>query len=333
MGFPNPTRILVVRLGALGDIIHALPAVATLQMSFPEAHLTWAVEPRWVLLLRDNPHVDRVLPIDLAARRYLAAYRDLRAGGFDLAVDLQGLMKSALVASSSTARRIAGFDWALLREKPAGLFYTERVASSSPHVVDRNLDLAAAVGARRRHMEFPLPAGAAEGELPAGDFVLSSPCAGWRAKQWPADYYARLATLIAERLGCPLVIDCPPGGQAEGEAIVAQAPEGSCMLHVSSVEGLIFATRRARAVVGVDSGPLHLAAALAKPGVALFGPTDPARNGPYGSSFAILRAPDAVTTYKRATAIAPSMRALEPDAVFQALERQMAQVSVLESSP
>jgi heptosyltransferase-1 len=329
MAFADPARILVVRLGAMGDVIHALPAVVTLKHSFPRARLTWAVEPRWAALLRDNRFVDVVLAID-PRRRIVEAYRGLRASKSDLAVDFQGLVKSALVARVSGAERVAGFTWERLREKPAGLFYSTRARSAASHVVDQNLDLAAAVGAVQRVIRFPLPKGRDEGGLPEGEFVLANPAAGWRAKEWPASYYARLAGLLAERTGWPLVLNCAPGDRAASEAIATEARPGSCIAHVSSLEGLIFATRRARAVVAVDSGPLHLAAALGKPGVALFGPTDPARNGPYGESFVVLRAPGAATSYKRLNANAPSMLALQPEQVFEALEMQLARASVLE---
>jgi heptosyltransferase-1 len=172
-------------------------------------------------------------------------------------------------------------------------------------VVDKNLDLAVAAGATTLLRTFPLPAGRPEGALPPGDFVLASPLAGWRAKQWPIEHYQALATLLDRELGIPLVLDGPPGSGLD---------------HCSGLPGLIHATRCAAAVVGVDSGPLHLAAALGKPGVAIYGPTDPARNGPYGGSLRVLRSPAAVTTYKRGASIDESMRAVSPDHVFEALK-------------
>ncbi len=155
----------------------------------------------------------------------------------------------------------------------------------------------------------PLPAGAPEGSLPDGPFVLASPLAGWRSKQWPLDYYAELAGLLRGR-GIPLVLDFPPSSDARVEGAI------TCR---STLAGLVYATRRATAVVGVDSGPMHLAAALGKPGVAIFGPTDPARNGPYGGSLKALRSPSAVTSYKRRDAIDESMRRISPGQVFEAL--------------
>src|SRR5581483_9929801 len=153
--------------------------------------------------------------------------------------------------------------------------------SAAAHVVDRNLDLAVAAGATSILSSFPLPPGSPEEPLPDGDFVLACPLAGWRSKQWPAEYYTVLATRLRRELGVPLVLNAPPG------AIFPPAPDA--LLHTSGIPGLIYATRRATAVLGVDSGPLHLAAALSRPGVAIFGPTDPARNGPYGGSLQVLR--------------------------------------------
>jgi heptosyltransferase I len=310
---PASSAILVVRLGAMGDIIHALPAATALKLGQPAARLTWVVEPKWAPLLEQNPFVDRVLPFDRHSWEGLAAgRRALRDTSYRFAVDFQGLLKSALVAFVAAPGRIFGFDASQVRERAAALFYTHRISSAAAHVVDRNLDLAAAAGAAATHPPvFPLPLGRPEGDLPAGDFILASPLAGWASKQWPLEHYRALAGRLALELGIPLVLNGPAG-----------APWGQiapAVAHYSALPGLIHATRRAAAVVGVDSGPLHLAAALAKPGVALFGPTDPARNGPYGDSMRVMRSSAAETTYKRGTAIAESMRQISPDEVFEAL--------------
>lgn len=298
-------RILVVRLGAMGDVIHTMPAVASLKR-IVGAEVVWAVEPKWAVLLQGNPNVDAVVEFDrkkwASVRAALAALRQKR---FDMAVDFQGLIKSALVAKASGADDIRGY--ARTREAAAGVFYTQRVETRAAHIVDQHLDLAAAAGAPGRVIDFSLPSGVAEGELPAGEFVLASPLAGWRSKQWPVEYYSELAMHVR------LVVNGAPEARAELEQV------RGAHVHLSGIRGLIDATRRARAVIGVDSGPLHLAAALAKPGVAIFGPTDPARNGPYGGSMRVLRAADAVTTYKRGDEIAESMRAVTPAMVLEAL--------------
>jgi len=312
-------RILVVRLGAMGDIVHALPAAASLKHAFPGWQVTWVVEPRWAPLLEANPFVDRVVLLDRGTGAGLArAWRELREGRFDFAVDFQGLIKSALVACAARTERIYGFDRTLAREPLAAMFYSDKVLARSIHRVDRNLELAAAAGASTALHAFPLPPGRAEGELPTGAFVLASPLSGWRAKQWPLDYYARLAERLRREGGVPLVLNGPPSVRKTLAGVTGAVP------HFSSIEGLIDATRRAAAVVGVDSGPLHVAAALGRPGVAIFGPTDPAQTGPYGTSFTVLRSPDAVTSYKRRNEIDASMRAVTPDAVFDALQPQLA---------
>jgi heptosyltransferase-1 len=310
-------RILVVRLGAMGDVIHALPAVASLKHSFPGSRVTWLIEAQWAPLIEQNPYVDGVAIFERGnPGAWMRSWRKLRAERFDFAVDFQGLIKSAMAASMARPDRIFGFHQSQVRERPAALFYSNRSPAHAAHVVDRNLELAAAAGAANVLRTFPLPDGTPEGALPENGFVLASPLAGWRAKQWPLAFYSRLATRLDRELELPLVIDGPPGS-GEFSSIACALP------HHSTVAGLIHATRRATAVIGVDSGPMHLAAALGKPGVAIFGPTDPARNGPYGDTLQVLRSPRAVTSYKRLSTIDASMREIDPDRVFEALKAQL----------
>lgn len=312
--------ILVVRLGAMGDILHALPAVRALKLGHPVDCLTWVVEPKWAPLLEQNPCVDRLLLLERgSAGGLLASLRALRRGRYRLAVDFQGLLKSAVTAAIARPTEIYGFDSGEVRERAAALFYRHRISSSAVHVVDRNLDLAAAAGGRSSvPVVFPLPPGKNEGELPAGEFVLASPLAGWASKQWPLEHYRSLAARLRTELGIPLVLNGPPGSDF--------GPVDPAAAHFSGLPGLIDATRRASAVVGVDSGPLHLAAALCQPGVAIFGPTDPARNGPYGGSLHVLRRPAAVTTYKRGSTIDETMRSISSDEVFELLRTTLRRV-------
>lgn len=295
----------------MGDIVHALPGAASLKHSFPEARVTWVVEPRWAPLLEGNGFVDRLVVFrrddPLSWRRTKDELRDRH---YDLAVDFQGLTKSALIAHLARPERIAGFGSRVVRERPAGLFYSTRVQSGAVHVVDQALDLAAGAGATNLVRVFPLPQGVPEGRLPDGPFALASPLAGWASKQWPLEYYGRLATMLQQKLGLPLVLNGSPG--------TVPAVTGT-LVHESGIRGLIDATRRAALVIGVDSGPLHLAAALNKSGVAVFGPTDPVRNGPYGGDFQVFRTPGARTTHRRGAMIDESMRAITPEQVFTAL--------------
>ena len=308
-----PPRILVVRLGSMGDVIAALPAVASLKHSIPHSKITWVIDPKWSLLLEGNPYVDSVVHLDRRTFTGLrTAWRELRAGRFDFAVDFQGLVKSAIVATLARPERIFGFNAEYARESPASWFYSTKVPIRSYHAVERNLDLAAAAGASNILRTFPLPPGEQQAKLPEGEFVLASPLAGWGAKQWPLENYQKLADRLRRECGMPLVLDVP---QEASHSLRVPGTEQ----HVSKLPGLIYATRRAAAVVGLDSGPLHLAAAMGKPGVAIYGPTDPARHGPYGGTIQVLRSPGAVTTYRRVPEPDASMREITPEQVFEAL--------------
>ena len=304
-----PFQILIVRLSSMGDVIHTLPAAASLKHSIPNSRITWLIRPRWVPLLEANPYVDEVISVERSFTASFAQARRLRARHFDLAVDFQGLIQTAALAAAVKPGKLAGFDRKRVRERPAALFYSCEIETRAEHVVERNLELAAGAGATNLLHAFPLPIGAPEGSLPAGKFILTSPLAGWGAKQWPLEHWTELSALI----GLPLVVNGPPDATS-----VLQQIRGA-HVHLSGLPGLIDATRRAHAVIGVDSGPLHLAAALSKPGVAIYGPTDPARNGPYGGTFRVLRTLTATTDYSRRATPHASMLAITPRMVAEAL--------------
>jgi len=324
-------NILVVRLGAMGDVLHALPAVASLKYNFPTARLTWAVDACWAPLLYGNPFIDSVIEIDRKSpHTWWYTRQALLRDRYRVAVDFQGLLKSAFVATLARPERIIGFARAEVRERAASFFYSQSVAAGLAHAVDRNLALAQAAGATSLLRQFPLPPGEPEGDLPR-NFILASPLAGWAGKQWPLEHYIEVARTSCNEFGLPLVVNGPPSARA-----VLQSITGA-IVHVSGIAGLIDATRRATAVIGVDSGPMHLAAALNKAGAAIFGPTDPARNGPYGGSLQVLCHPTAVPrlqrkdsrsgAYLRGKEIDPVMWAITPSVVFAALHSQQFQVA------
>jgi len=307
-------RILIVRLSSMGDVIHTLPAAASLQHSMPSSRVTWLVRPRWAPLLEGNPYLEEIIPVERSLAASFTEARRLRARHFDLAVDFQGLIQSAALAAFIKPQRLVGFDRKRVRERPAALFYSAEIETHAVHAVERNLDLASGAGATQLLRTFPLPVGKPEGSLPTGKFVLTSPLAGWGAKQWPLEHWSQLAAL----LDLPLVVNGPP------DAAPALQKIRGAHVHLSGLPGLIDATRRAHAVIGVDSGPLHLAAALAKPGVAIFGPTNPARHGPYGGTMRVLRIPDVVDDYSRRATPHVSMLAISPDMVARALAEVLA---------
>jgi heptosyltransferase I len=310
--------ILVVRLGAMGDIIHTLPAVTSLKRSFPERRLVWVVAPKWMPLLEGNPHIDELLAFERGSIESLTAiWRKLRQLRPGLAIDFQGLLQSALVGRVARPREYVGLDKSVTRESLAAKFYSKPVLATGPHRVERNLQLAEAAGATQLTDEAWIPPGRVEGELPVSAYILASPFAGWASKQWPLVFYDALGERL-KSAGLTLVANVPAERRKELEGMA------HVRVHVSSIPGLIDATRRAVAVIGVDSGPLHLAAALGKPGVALYGPTDPAQTGPFKSRMIVLRSNGVETTYNRDDRIHPGMLAIDPSQVADALTESIA---------
>ena len=310
--------ILAVRLGAMGDILHALPAVASLKKTFPDKRIIWVVARKWIELLEGNPNIDELVPFDRQSIGALAkTWRRLRAVQPEIAIDFQGLIQSALVGRLARPKLYIGLTKSQAREPLAAVFYTRHVKAKGPHRIERNLQLAAAAGAGMLVKESWLPPGRPEGELPTGPFILASPLAGWGSKQWPLPYYDELGKRLRVQ-GLELVANVPAGHERDVENLA------HVRVHSSSISGLIDATRRAAGIVGVDSGPMHLAAALGKPGVALFGPTDPAQNGPFRCRMTVLRAPDAQTTYKRRAELDESMKKISAERVTEELLRSIA---------
>ncbi|MGH9393621.1 MAG: glycosyltransferase family 9 protein [Terriglobales bacterium] len=327
-----PTRILIVKLSSLGDIVHALPVAASLRASFPHAKLAWVVEQKWRPLLARHPDLDEIFTIDSFAlrrqpRRWSVTRADLarlRRYHPDWCLDLQGTMKSAVVTRLSGAPRRVGFAAAACRERGLGWAYNLRVQPRSTHVVDQMLELAAACGSLQRVLgfSFPIPA-EVQREVDAwiadnqiGAFAFYSPGGGWTSKRWPSERFARLAELLHERYGLAAVLNRGPG-ERDADDAYRRANAIRARLFSGDVEHLGAVLKRARLVVGGDTGPLQLAAALQVPTVALFGPTDPARNGPYSPRSVVLRKTDA-TTYQRGSTYSPAMLALGPEEVADA---------------
>jgi lipopolysaccharide heptosyltransferase I len=311
-------RILVVRLSSIGDIVHTLPAVAALGRSLADAEIAWAIESRFAPLVEGNPFVRRIIRLDTLgwraewassgtlreARRSISELRGVKAG---VAVDFQGLMKSAVLTRLSGAKRRVGFGGRWLRERLAGGFYTERVEGEARrHVIEENLALVERLGARaapRTEWEFPLPrpqgaereVEARLKELGAEKFVVLNPGAGWMSKRWPPDRYAKLAGLLATEDGWTVLLTGSADEEGTVREIAGQARNARVAYFRSTLLEFIALARRASVVLAGDTGPLHLAAAVRTPVVALYGPTDPARNGPFAPGDIVLRARRAQT--------------------------------------
>jgi heptosyltransferase-1 len=339
-------RILVVRLSAMGDVIHTLPAVQALRAAFPRGKIGWLIEERWAELLcapgaprrgprsPQRPLVDEVHTVNLKAwRRSLfglltvqqmaKVWNDVRAAHYDVAVDLQGALRSALLAHWSGARVVYGA--AQPRESPASLWYTRHVVTSGTHVIEQNLSVAEAVAKRKMavpRVEFPHDAEheariAQELEMrDVRDFAILNPGAGWGAKRWPAERYGEVARRLAAAGIRPLVNHGP--GEEDLFREVLAASGGAALPMHGTITALIALTRRARLFIGGDTGPLHLAAALGVPVVAIFGPTDPARNGPYGTRSIVLRSAASATSHARRTQPEQGLLEITSDAVAAA---------------
>jgi heptosyltransferase I len=339
-------RLLIVRLGSMGDVIHSLPAAAALRHCFPDATLGWVIEEHWTELLctlptprhgprsAQRPLVDRIHAVNTWKWRsalssvqnweqIAATFSDIRAIKYQRAVDLQGALRSALVASWSGAPIIYGA--AEARENVASMFYTRKVITSGTHIVDQNLSIAEAIaGKPLRSLQVELPYDPAVEqqsdrqlkERGISRFVLMNPGAGWGAKQWPAERYGAVAKLLAQ-CGLKSLVNYGPGEDDLARAAEASSC-GSAHAISPSLTQLISLTRRACLFIGGDTGPMHLAAALRIPVVGIFGPTDPARNGPYRTRSIVLRSPVSATSHKRRSHPDVGLLAITPQQVVNA---------------
>lgn len=318
-------RLLVVRMSAMGDVIHALPAVCALRCAFPNIHIGWLIERRWRALLsssnRDGPRgprqplADSIHAVDTKKWRkqmfsratnqeFFAAIRELRHQHYDAAIDFQGLLRSAMFARFSLAPCRYGF--AQPREHAARFFYTDSIPATGTHVIEQNISLASAFAAHplsRSPSELPIhPDAEARAALrldalAISRFAILNPGAGWNAKQWPAERYGLVARALSG-MGYAALVNFGPGEQSLADAVISSSA-GTAHAFPCTLSELIALTRHAALFIGGDTGPMHLAAALGIPVVAIFGPTDPARNGPFGTRSTVLRDPLSRTDHSR----------------------------------
>ena len=284
--------ILIVRLGALGDLVHALPAAAALRAAWPDAIIDWLVDARYAAFLELVPVIDRRIVLGgRAGGPLVPVVRALRRARYDLAIDFQGLLKSAVLARLAGARQTAGFIPGQLREPVAGAFYTRRVrGDDSGHVVRKNLSLVEALGAGAREVMSPLRTtpSAVPGEVrqllktgASGRFAIINPGAGWPNKQWPADRFGAVAAHVLERHGVPAIVTWGPEDLPLAGAVAAASKGAAKVAPATSVADLVELARAAAIFVAGDTGPMQLAAAVGTPVVGVFGPTNPMRNGPW----------------------------------------------------
>jgi heptosyltransferase-1 len=329
-----PARILIVRLGALGDLVHALPTVAAIRDAWPDSAIDWLVDARYAGLLRFVSDFDRTVVVD-GAGGWWRAIRELRATPYDIALDLQGLIKSAALARLSGARRVMGFAPAFLRERGARFFYTESVAPTGDlHVIHKNLCLVRAMGITPGALRFPLDAPLDDriaAALPdssgpgGGRFAIVNPGAGWPNKRWRPERLGAVAAHLGARHGLVSLVTWGPGEQVLAEAVVDAAGGVARLAPATGLGDMIALLRRAALFVGGDTGPLQLAAALGTPIVSVFGPTSPARNGSWHEAdLAISRFDDCECHHKRRCRRAsPCIDDITVDDVTAAVDRRL----------
>lgn len=353
-----PKSLLVVRLGAMGDVIHTMHALAWLRRALPDISVGWVIEERWRELLcaqgtprsgprsPSRPLVDvlhfvntkawRKSPLSGETRRQFSSLlKEIREQHYDLAIDFQGAIKSALLASLSRTGTVFGMSRP--RESIARMFYSARVHTSGTHVIDQYGELAKAVFLRSRPgqmsrapfvpenpLEFPRDP-AAEANISSrlnntsGHVVLLNPGAGWGAKQWPAEGYGEVSREL-QKQGANMLVNYGPG-EEQLAMDVHRWSAGAAQPMSCSLGQLIALTRRASLFIGGDTGPLHLAAALGVPVVAIFGPTDPARNGPYTPKSLVIRKPASRTSLSHTDASDPGILEIHPHEVVSAAQQ------------
>ena len=338
-------RFLVIRLSSIGDIVHALPAVAALGETYPEAEIHWAVESRYAILLDGNPFVHRLVKLDtLGWRKKLATFAtwksvsrglaELRQVGFDAALDFQGLYKSALITWLSRARARLGFAKQWLREPVASIFYTERISPrAGEHVIQMNLALVERLGARAARWQFPLPQSDADARyvaqqlaaLAAQEFMVINPGGGWRSKRWAPENYAELIRRLSGEFPDVILLTGSPEEAPLIRDIIHSSGSPRAKHFPSTITQFIALVRRAKLFLSGDTGPLHLAAAVGTPLVAIYGPTDPARNGPFSAADITLWSHEP-TNYTRRAPSAKYLSGISVESVLRAIHERLARV-------
>ena len=335
----------------MGDILHALPAVTALRLAHPAWEIDWAVEPRWQALLTtgqstgrgpEQPIVDRVHlaptkdwrhhPLALKTTHEIKALRDnLKAVPYNAVIDLQGSLRSAVLGRMAGCRRLIGEESP--REAPARLLYTERIATHGAHVIEQDIELASAIAGdllTRTRPQLPIdPAAeswcdaflASSGTRP---LALINPGAGWGAKCWPVERYAEVACGLSRR-GFRILVNAGPAEEQLAD-VIEKGTSGAAIPLATSLQQLIALTRRAALFVAGDTGPLHLACALGRPVVGIYGPTDPSRNGPFGTKFRVLRSPLSKRDHTRHPQPEAGLLTIEPEEVMRAIDDLLAEV-------
>ena len=339
-------NILIIKLSAIGDVIHTLPALAALRKKFPDAHITWVIEETAADLIINHPALDRVIisrrkswlndlrkgRFGRPVKEFIEFVQTLRDRPYDLVIDFHGLFKSAVIVLLSGGRRKLGYD---SMQELSGLFYSEKIPEDmKKHAVDRYLDflhyLGADVGApeftipidkdRQTHVASILQAEGIDIEKP---FVAVSPVALWETKLWSNHQFAWLCDQIIRDMKVPVVFTGSEEKAIEGIQSFMTMPSVN-LAGRTTLRDLAQLYQKAALLITTDSGPMHLAAAMKTPVVALFGPTDPQRTGPYGDGHIVVRRElPCSPCFSKTCETQRCMRDITVEEVFEAVWRNM----------
>lgn len=296
-------RILMVRLSSIGDLVHTLPALSALRRRFPDATIDWLVEAKHKDVLLSNPDVSELIEVDTFRWRkrlhspatwkeIAATVREIRKRDYDVVLDLQGTIKSSVAGWLAKSERFVGFATGALKEKAASLLYREKIGvNGAPHhIIDRHLRLLTALDIDTKERRFPIVVpdemerAAVEklAELELSDYAILNPGASWATKRWEPEKFGALAVAIGNELELTSLVIWGPGEETIARRIIETSGGIAKLAPPTGVRDVIPYIRRARLFVSGDTGPMHVASALGVPVVGVFGPTDPARNGPFG---------------------------------------------------
>ena len=341
---PPVKRVLIVKLGALGDIVHAIPVAAALRRAFPGVRIDWLVSAKHREMLDLVPVIDRRLVInDRGAAGdgtgILAAIRELRRSKYDVALDLQGLLKSAFFARSSGAGRVIGFASGYVRERLARPFYTEvhdpggggMYHPDETHVVWTNLGLLEPLGIRVAQPEFPVErvesdVARAVAVQTGGRYALLNPGAAWPTKRWPPARLGAVAIALRDAHALSSVVLWGPGEESLAREVVASSAGAAILSPRTSIADLVALSRSAALFISGDTGPAHIAAALGTPIVGIYGPTRPSRNGPWSPRDVTISRDSVCQCHhlRRCRLATMCLADIEVDEVLTAIDRRLA---------
>jgi lipopolysaccharide heptosyltransferase I len=330
-------RFLIVRLGSLGDVVHAIPVAAALRNRFPLAHIDWLVDPRYIELLDLVECVDRRIPVDPRELRagnshLFSTLRMLRRTRYDAAIDLQGLLKSAVLARLVGAGRTIGFPRPHLREPAARLFYTHAPdPATATHIIDKNLALLEPLDVSDRRVRFPISiphtpvVESIRSRFEGGRYAIVNPGAAWPNKRWPAERFGALAASIRRDLGWRSLVVWGPGEQPLATAVAAASESAADAAPPTTIADVVGLARGAQLMVAGDTGPLHLAGAVGTPIVGLFGPTRPERNGPWAPRDVVVSSVSTCSCLyeRRCKRAPPCIENIDVDEVMAAVQRRL----------